>query len=570
MKKPLVASLLLAACASSSEAPAPAPRPEPVKAAAAYPLSGEARWTTLDKIWQPTEASAEAQSAIYDGYLTVDELDAYGAFGLGDAALGAGEPHLRYTTLAAPGTAPARRSLLYFLQFSDLHITDEESPVRLEGVTRIAFASAYRPQGHLTAQMTDALVRTVNAFSFADRPFDFAFITGDVADNGQENEVGWVRGLLDGEVVTPDSGRIDDPVPGDGNDFTDPFQAAGLDPRVPWYMLFGNHDQMFLGSFDPTPDVARALTGDRVTDLWSLSAFTNGEVTFGARDASRPDGPVVRDGARVPADARRRWLAPKEFMAAFLTTSTKPKGHGFTRENIERGFTSYAAHPVDGFPLRMIAIDTVMEYRVDAAGKVVQHAGSEGEISRALWDGFVVPELEDAQAKGELILVASHHCSEAIQEGVSEVDRAEIRATLKKFPNVIAHLCGHGHRSRAWFWTAGPGEAHGYPELMQASAVDFPIQARILELVDNGDGTLSLFTTQVEPNAAPGSLAYAGLSLAAAAHNFPPISLLPTYMWYEDKPFRNVEIVLPVPAGFDVGALAGHAVESTTRLGGAG
>lgn len=566
MKKPLVALLLFSACATASDDPAKPPAPEPHKAVADYPLPKGERWTTLTHIWQPTEPSAEAQSAIYDGLVLIEDLAKYGAFGLAEIALGAGEPHVRYQTLATAGTAPTRRSLLYFLQFSDLHITDEESPVRLEGVTRIAFASAYRPQGHLTAQMTDALVRTVNDFSFADRPFDFAFVTGDVADNGQENEVGWVRALLDGDVVTPDSGRIDDPIPGDGNDFTDPFQAGGLDKRVPWYMLFGNHDQMYLGSFDPTPDVVRALLGDRVTDLWGLSNFSNATVTFGARDASRSDAPVIREGARTPADPRRRFVSQREFMAAFLTTTTEPKGHGFTADNVERGFTSYAAHPAKDFPLRLIGIDTVMELKFDKAGQVVQHAGSEGEISRELWDGFVVPELEAAQAAGELVIVASHHCSESIQEGVSEVDRAEIRATLKKYPNVLAHLCGHGHRSRLWFWQAGAGEAHGYPELMQASAVDFPIQARALELVSNGDGTLSLFTTQIEPNVAPGSLAHEGLVYTAAAHNFPPISLLPEYMWYADKPFRNVEILLPVPPGFDAAALPGKGVESLGRL----
>lgn len=559
MKKPLFVVLLLAACAAPGDDNPPAPAPEPQKTAQDYPLPKGERYTTLTQIWQPTEPPAETRQAIFDGSLAVDGLAQYGAFGLADVALGAGEPHLRYENLAAAGTAPTRRSLLYFLQFSDLHITDEESPVRLEGVTRIAYASAYRPQGHLTAQMTDSLVRTVNAFSFTDRPFDFAFISGDVADNGQENEVGWVRGLLEGETVTPDSGRIDDPVPGDGNDFTDPFSAAGLDKRVPWYMLFGNHDQMYLGSFDPTPDVVRALLGDRVTDLWGLANFNNDTLTFGARDASRVNAPVLREGARTPADAHRRFVSPREFMAAF-------EGHGFTADNVERGFTSYSAHPVKGFPLRFIGIDTVMELQYDAAGKVVQHAGSEGEISRKLWDGFVVPELDAAQAAGELVVVASHHCSEAIQEGVSEVDRAEIRTTLKRYPNVLAHLCGHGHRSRAWFWAAVTGEAHGYPELMQASAVDFPIQARALELVDNGDGTLSLFTTQIEPNVAPGSLAYEGLAYAAAAHNFPPAGLLPEYAWYTDKPFRNVEVLLPLPPGFDVNALPGKPIESLTRL----
>jgi 3',5'-cyclic AMP phosphodiesterase CpdA len=555
------ALVAFAACAGASTGKAAPATPAPAaKAPKPYPLPPGRRYTTLSKTWLPTNADAQAQSAIFDRLLFVDDLPLYDAYGLTDLTQGPGEPHVLHTELAAAPTTGTRRSLLYFVQFSDLHMVDEESPIRLEGVTGIAYASAYRAQDHLTAQLLDSLFRTVNAFSFADRPFDFAFTTGDIADTGQLNEVQWIEREFEGGTLTPDSGRIDDPVPGPANDFADPFTAAGLDKRVPWLMLFGNHDQMHLGSFDPTPAVRAAAVGDRITDLWNLTAFTGGEMTWGARDASRPYAPVLRDGARIAADAARKLVTPQEFMAAFV-------GHGFTQTNVDTGETSYVSRPVKGFPLVVVALDTIMEMKLDAEGNVVQHAGSEAEVSRATWAGFVIPALDAAQAAGDLVIFASHHCSEAIMEGVSEIDRAEFRATLKKYPNLIAHLCGHGHRSRAWFWAAGPGEAHGYPELMQASAIDFPIAARVLELVDNGDGTLSLFTTQVEPNVAPGSLAYEGLAYAAAAHNFPPASLTPPFRWYGDKPYRNMEIVIPVPAGFDVAALpARGAIESVGRL----
>jgi hypothetical protein len=287
-------------------------------------------------------------------------------------------------------------------------------------------------------------------------------------------------------------------------------------------------------------------------------------MTFGARDASKPFAPVLRTGARIPPDSRRKMVTPQEFMAIFVSSATEPKGHGFTEESVKTGQTNFVARPVEDFPLTLIALDTVMETIYDDKGNILQSTSAEGEISQAMMNDFIVPALEAAQNAGDLIIVASHHCSESIQDGVSEVKKAEFRAKLLEYPNVIAHLCGHGHRSRLWFWTDGP--TRGYAELMQASAVDFPIQARLLELVDNSDGTLSLFTTQVEPNLGPSGLAYEALTYTAAAYNFPPISLLPK-MWYEDKPYRNVEVVIPVPPGFDPGALpAGPQVESLTRL----
>jgi hypothetical protein len=564
----VAAALALFACSPAADAPRGAASATPApKEPAAYKIGNAKRWTTLRKIWLPNEALPDTKSAILSGALEVDDLPAYDLYGLAQLHLGPGEDHNLYDAITTSTRTGPRRSILYFAQFSDLHVIDEESPIRLEGVTRIAFASAYRPQDHLTTQMIDALIQSMNAFSFADRPFDFAFISGDIADTAQANEVQWVRALFDGQVVTPDIGFIDDPIPGPGNDFTDPFQATGLDKRVPWYMLFGNHEQMHLGSFNPTAKIKAGAVSNRIDDYWGLSNFTNNEVTFGARDASRPFAPVIRAGTLVPPDSRRHLVDPSEFMQIFVTSPTLPEGHGFTKKNVASGFTSYVAHPVPGFPLTLIALDTVMEMKVNGAGEVIQNAGSEGEISRKLWDGFVVPQLELAQANHELILFTSHHCSTALQDGVTEVKAEEIHNTLKKYPNVLAHLCGHGHRSRLWVWNkTAPGE-HGYPELMQASAIDWPIQGRILELVDNGDGTLSLFTTQVEPNATPGMLAYEGMSYASSAQNFPPLSLLPERMWNTDKPFRNMELILPVPPGFDVSSLPGKApIESLTRL----
>ena len=62
-----------------------------------------------------------------------------------------------------------------------------------------------------------------------------------------------------------------------------------------------------------------------------------------------------------------------------------------------------------------------------------------------------------------------------------------------------AHAPQHGHAARA---AAGPVAGGGFWEVNTASHVDWPQQARIVELVNNGDGTLSVFGTIID-HAAP-------------------------------------------------------------------
>jgi hypothetical protein len=560
-------ALALSACAPESGTLVPeAPKP---KTAVEYPLNVEKPWTTLRGIWLPIDAPYSTSEAIYTETFTVDDLGRYGEMGLAGLELGPGEPHVRYTPFGDPVTAADPRSLLYFAQLSDTHITDSESPVRLEGVTRIAFASAYRANDNLTTQMLDAVLRSLNLFSFEDRPYDFLFLTGDLSDNAQENELFWFREVMDGGLVQPDSGAIDDPIPGPGNDFTDPFIAGGLDPRVPYYVIPGNHDTSYLGTFDPTPRVLEALVGDRIDDFYNFGAFSNGEVTFGVRDASRPYGPVIREG-RIEPDPRRRMLFGREVMQMFITSPTLPPGHGFTQHNLDLEIATYVAQPAANFPLTMIAIDTAMEMILDDHGKIIQHASASGEIDRDMWESIVVPALEKAQADNHLIIIASHHCTASMADYQSEITSVEMRQTFSSYPNVIAHFCGHGHRTEMWTHAAATdATGPGYVEMMQASTIDFPIQGRIWELVDNQNGTLSLFSTQVEPNVSPGMLTWDGLMYAAASHNFPLESLFPSDNWNRTKPYRNMEIVLPVPAPFAsrLSGLTGFgAPESTTRL----
>ena len=75
---------------------------------------------------------------------------------------------------AEGGRATRRTGLLAFVQLSDVHVVDHQSPARVEWADRYddrdvstdpvpgLFAGAHRPQELLTAQVADAMVRAIN------------------------------------------------------------------------------------------------------------------------------------------------------------------------------------------------------------------------------------------------------------------------------------------------------------------------------------------------------------------------------------------------------------------------
>jgi hypothetical protein len=76
---------------------------------------------------------------------------------------------------------------------------------------------------------------------------------------------------------------------------------------------------------------------------------------------------------------------------------------------------------------------------------------------------------------------------------------------LLQYPNVIAWVNGHTHyngvQPHARAATAAAGG--GFWEINTASHIDWPSQSRIIEVVDNGDATLSIFGTIIDDIAPP-------------------------------------------------------------------
>jgi hypothetical protein len=88
-----------------------------------------------------------------------------------------------------------------------------------------------------------------------------------------------------------------------------------------------------------------------------------------------------------------------------------------------------------------------------------------------------------------------------------------IRELLAASENVILHLTGHGHRDTKTLNTLNGNSS--YWELMTASTVDFPLQSRIVELVDERNGYLSIYITNFDHNSDQATLAHEARQLAA-------------------------------------------------------
>ena len=412
---------------------------------------------------------------------------------LGKYTFGDGEPIiLRNDPPFKRSDNPERAVLLYFVHLTDLHITDEESPMRMvEADTQGSTQGAYRRQSMYSPQVLNAVVRTINGLA-KPRDFDFVILTGDLIDNDEYIELRWVIDTMDGKVVNPDTGKDDDPVPGPGNDFNDPFHAWGLKKTIPWYAVIGNHDLGVQGTF----------FGSDYFNKYAVGSTVYG----GTQDGSKPDAPKIPANTEVPADPNRHLLGTKvemdqdasPYIKEFFNTSSNPKGHGFLSPDDKVGF--YTVDPGKGL-IRIIAMDTYD----------INNGSANGYMSKDQWENKVIPAIEKAQEDKKLVIITSHHASYHIKD--SEVTKDEIINTLLQYPHVIMHLVGHGHLNRIDYHLNDDG-TNGYWEVQTSSLIDFPQQGRIIEIVYNGDGTGSILSTMFDHNSPEGCMTYKSRELA--------------------------------------------------------
>ena len=480
-----------------------------------------------------------------------------------------GEQHTLRTDLGiepSAGRVGRRKALIAFAQLSDVHVVDAQSPMRVEFTDRVddpsplpptgVFTSAYRPHEMLTGQIADAMVRQLNAIGrgpVTGKPLALAIQTGDNSDNSQANEVRWNIDLLDGGSVRVDSGDLAryEGVADDNFLYYDPaywhphgtpalrkddvmrsrygfpvvpgllgaarrtFTATGLD--MPWFTAFGNHDGLAQGNFPLTLQLNQVATGPLklvsapggLSPSELLAALQSGDVLGVIRSLALT--PAVR---RVTPDAGRRLLSRREVVEAHFHTTSTPVGHGFTAENRAQGTAYYT---FDRGRCRFVVLDTV-----NPNG----YADGSLDATQFAWLEQVLADSAD-----RVVMVFSHHTSSTMTNalvgtGGDTEQRVTGPAVLERLlghREVVAWINGHTHRNQVTAHTRPEGG--GLWEINTASHIDWPQQSRLIEVADNRDGTLSIFTTMVDHAGPPtgGSTtdapALAGLGRELAAND---------------------------------------------------
>lgn len=536
---------------------------------------------------------------------------------------GPGEPYVVRTDLgvaAQAGREGRRRPLAAFVQLTDTHVIDAQSPARVEFLDRYSpdadsafdFSAAYRPQEMLTVQVLEAMVRRVVELGVGPatgRRLAFVVTTGDNTDNAQRNEFTWMIKVLDGDPVRPDSGDTSkwegvhdgDPatydvqywhpdgtpttlpvaptdearalhgfpvIPGLLDAARRPFAPTGLD--IPWLSTFGNHDGLVQGNA-PEPEVFSAIaTGPiKVVGLAPGMSPSDASRALSGQDPAALATLLAGPARVVSADPERATITREESVALH-------DGHGYGEGGVPAG-VAYWSRPLGAsVPGTLISLDTVNPNGLsDGSIDTAQLAWLEALLvagSRTYLSAAGEP-VSNPSGKDQLFVVVSHHSVKTMtndQQGLADRGRRvlgpEVRDLLLRFPNVVLWVNGHTHRNEI---TPQKGSAGaGFWEVNTASHVDWPQQSRVVEIADNRDGTLSIFGTVFDHAAAEsyGRRTDSALQLASLARE------LAANDWQERRPAvdgldhrrgrvedRNVELLVRAPAWLRTKAPSGGA-----------
>lgn len=293
------------------------------------------------------------------------------------------------------------------------------------------------------------------------------------------------------------------------------FTPSGLRrgaSALPSYLANGNHDGLVQGNQASTAFLEELALGCIKPVIPSLEF---GGIFEALTFFVRPD-----------PDRRH---VDKAQLKAVYAGGRQADAHGFglvdaAQNAASNGAASYYAwDPKAG--VRFIALDTISEGGVIAAS-------ADGNLDDPQYQ-WLRGELTAAAAARKVVVVFGHHPIRSLTANVTDetasrctrndshghdvapgCDRdprssspirlgATVQSLFNANPNVVAYVTGHTHENRVMACGAEGGCPAGanWWEINTASEVDWPQESRLIEIMDNRDGTLSLFGTLLDHSA---------------------------------------------------------------------
>ncbi len=385
-----------------------------------------------------------------------------------------GESHVVRADLgpAQPGRDRRRERRFTFVQFTDSHVLDEESPLRVEFLDRLGppLTSAYRPQEGLTPQVQEQMVRQVRgaAGPIFGRRAEVVMTTGDNTDNTQLNETRWFIDLLDGrttvdpnsgvpgscglpatqrrydgvrgggEYYEPDASGPPGPASVDGRGYSPeeaenmaeaqrsnqardypglfeamnrPFAATGL--GVPWYGIFGNHDALVEGNQPRNPAFEAVATG--CVKVTQPSPATLAGIQAAAAGAAAQE--ELLPGLELALGEAAGALAnPATFGGTAVTVPSDARRRPLRKaEFIAQHFQTRGTPVGHGFTARNVATGMGNYAFTPRSGlrfvvldSIAENGGSNGNIDDAQFQ-WIHQQLLEAEQRRQLVVTFAHH-----------------------------------------------------------------------------------------------------------------------------------------------------------------
>jgi metallophosphoesterase (TIGR03767 family) len=294
-----------------------------------------------------------------------------------------------------------------------------------------------------------------------------------------------------------------------------PFTSIGLD--VPWLIARGNHDGLIQGNAPASTELFRSIATGCLKVFPSAAIdpneFKGKDESFVFETIAKPEyiAKLLAGGRKVAPDPDRKIINKVDYKRQVGTSS------GFNRvskaENkASKGTASYYATVKNG--IKFISLDTVSE------------GGSQyGNLDDPQYK-WLEKELKASQKKRQLVIPFGHHpidsmkstrtdeqagtCETPDEPGCDADPRKStplhlgksgsrtVRDLFLKYPVVIAYVSGHIHKNKVVLYKKG---SKSFWDIATASHIDWPQQSRTIQVMDNRDGTLSIFGTVLNSDA---------------------------------------------------------------------